>query len=251
MVLTHSSSQEPDRPPASAPRIRLISIPFAGGNTYSFRDLGAHLAPFVEVVPIELPGRGRRFSEPLLTSLMDMGNDLFAQVKNQLQEPYAFYGHSLGGRLTSLMARRVLAAGLPLPLHIFVSGCPGPSVVKQRRRHELPRNDFIAMLHRMDCPPEVLENEEVMTIFEPVLRADFEANDTFDYVPEPPVDIPITVMIGRQEETTREEALAWQAETTQELDLVEFPGGHFFIFDHLPQVGEILSRKLLTALSPE
>lgn len=226
-------------------RVQLICIPFAGGNSYSFRDLRTHLADSIDFHPVELPGRGRRFGEPLLTSMTDMADDLLVQVRDLLKPPYAFYGHSLGGRLAGLLARQVVALELPCPIHLFVSGCPGPSVVKDRRRHELPRSDFFAMLKGMGCPPEVLASEEVMALFEPVLRADLEANDTFRYVPGSPYDIQISAMIGTEEDTTREEALAWQKETTQELALSEFPGGHFFIYEHLNEIGSLLSTRLL------
>ena len=104
------------------------------------------------------------------------------------------------------------------------------------------------MLQNMDCPPQVLESEELMEVFEPVLRADFEANDTFEYRKEAPFDIPITVMIGTEEETTREEAFKWQEETMQKIVFTEFPGGHFFIFDHLPELSRIMSQTLSAAL---
>jgi surfactin synthase thioesterase subunit len=224
-------------------------MPFAGGNAYSYRDLDAHVADVIELAPVEPPGRGRRFSETLLTSLQAMADDLFAQIREELEGPYAFYGHSMGGRLGYLVTRRILTAGLPAPLHLFVSGCAGPGVARNRRRYTLPIGDFVSMLKRMGCPPDVLENDELMEVFEPVLRADFKANDTYTYERQPPFEVPITAIIGTQEETTPEEALEWQRETKQELTLTHFPGGHFFIFDHLPELGHLLSRTLSTALS--
>lgn len=234
---------------ASGTPVRLFCIPFAGGDAYSYRDLKDHLGGHVKVVALELPGRGRRFGERLLTSLEEMAGHLFTQIRHDVSEPYALYGHSMGGRLGYLLTRRILAAGLPAPLHLFASGCAAPSAAENRGRYQLPKEEFIDMLEDMDCPPQVLANEELMEVFEPVLRADFEANDTYDYKREPPFDIPVTVWLGTQEETTREEALRWQEETMQRLVLTEFPGGHFFIFDHLIELGGILSRTLLTATS--
>ena len=101
------------------------------------------------------------------------------------------------------------------------------------------------MLATMDCPPHVLQNEELLEVFEPVLRADFQANDTYEHKREEPFDVPLTVMIGTEEETSREDALRWQEETMQDIDLTEFPGGHFFIFDHLSDLGGIVSRTLV------
>ncbi len=227
------------------PRVRLFCVPFAGGNAYSYKDLQGHLAGFIELVALELPGRGRRFDEPLLTCLDEMVADLHAQIHSQWNGSCALYGHSMGGRLAALVARRMLQEGRATPLHLIVSSCPAPSAVRRRRRHLLPRDEFVSMLYQMDCPPEVLQNEELMEVFEPVLRADFEANDTFQHISQTPLHVPITAMLGTSEETTREEVLKWQEETTTELSVQEFDGGHFFIFDHLPALGRIISEALV------
>jgi surfactin synthase thioesterase subunit len=233
-----------EEPQPVSPCLRLFCVPFAGGNAYSYKDLKKHLAGFVELVALELPGRGRRFGEPLLTCLDEMVADLHSQIRGQASGSCALYGHSMGGRLVALVARRMLQEGTGTPAHLFVSGCPAPSAVRPRRRHLLPRDEFISMLHQMDCPPEVLRNEELMEVFEPVLRADFEANDTFQHRPQTPLHVPITAMLGTSDETTREEVLRWQEETTTELSVQEFDGGHFFIFDHLPALGRIISEGL-------
>ncbi|MCE5264829.1 MAG: thioesterase, partial [Deltaproteobacteria bacterium] len=60
----------------------LFCIPFAGGSAYSYRDLQRHAAG-VRFVTLELPGRGRRFSAPLLTSLPEMVDDLFGQIRGR------------------------------------------------------------------------------------------------------------------------------------------------------------------------
>lgn len=250
----------PTYPPINAPNksrsdtklrspVRLFCIPFAGGNSYSYRDLQKHAGTSVELLALEMPGRGRRFGEPLLTSLDEMVYDLFAQTAGQLDEPFAIYGHSMGARLGCLLVRHLLAQDLPIPQHLFVSGCSAPSAAKKCLRHLLPQADFITMLQRMDCPPEVLRDEELMEVFEPVLRADFEANDTFEYRRLAPFAVPITVMIGTQEQTSRDDALRWQEETTGEFSFEELAGGHFFIFDHLPALGRTIAVSLATGSS--
>ena len=227
--------------------IRLFCLPFAGGNSYSYRDWQKKTADFVDVVPIELPGRGRRSAEPLLRSTDQLAEDIFRQIESLLCEPYAVYGHSFGACLSYLLTRRIIAAGLPEPMHLFCSGRQAPCVKKDRdNRHQLPRPEFIEMLREMGgCPEEILNDDELMDYFEPIIRADFQADADYAYQQVPAFDIPLTVMIGLQDgETTREGGLQWQRETVRGITFRSFQGGHFFIFVHLDEIGRLISDSL-------
>ena len=219
----------------------LFCIPFAGGSAYSYRDLQRHAAG-VRFVTLELPGRGRRFSVPLLTSLPEMVDDLFGQIRDRLESPYALYGHSLGACLGYLLVKRIICEGCPLPQRLFVSGWEAPTLpMRERGLHLLPRPQFIETLKRFEgTVPEVLENQEMMDLFEPVLRADIQALDNYVHERTAPFAVPITVMRGSEEKVSRAEAQAWQKETTAAIEYLEFTGGHFFIFSHAEAIGRLL-----------
>ena len=118
---------------------------------------------------------------------------------------------------------------------------------KEKDRHLLPQADFIEILKRFEgTTREVLENQEMMELFEPVLRADFQALDTYTYEKSEPFDVPITVMRGSDESLMRADALRWQDETTRKISFLEFSGGHFFIFRHAAQIGRVFSRGVMT-----
>ena len=201
----------------------------------------------MRVVSLDLPGRGRRFPEPPLTSLHDMVDDVFGQIRDRLNCDYAIYGHSLGACIGYLLVKRIIRERCPLPLRLFVSGREGPSVRrKESARYLLPRTEFIGVLERFEgTTKEVLENQEMMDLFEPVLRADFQALDTYAYEKSEPFDVPITVLRGSDESVLRADALQWQDETTKKISLLEFNGGHFFIFSHAAEIGRILSRGIM------
>ena len=114
-------------------KIRLFCVPYAGGNSYSYRDWQKHTAEFVDVVPIELPGRGRRSSEALLVGMDALVEDVFAQIRPLMPEPYAIFGHSMGACLGYLLTRRILDAGLCPPVHLFCSGRDAPSLGSNHR----------------------------------------------------------------------------------------------------------------------
>ena len=209
------------------------------------------MADFVNIIPVELPGRGKRISEPLLSDVQSMTDDLFLQIKTPIMLPYAFYGHSLGALLGYLLVKRILHGKLPPPLHLFFSGRAGPSVQdKDKDIYALPKKEFIQKLKEYDgSPREILDDDSIMGFFEPILRADFKAIGSYVYEKSTPFEIPITVMIGDKENTTYEEALEWQDETSRGISVRQFPGGHFFIFQHFPEIGKIITHTLQN--SPE
>ena len=56
--------------------------------------------PFIVVNEVELAGRGRRMNEPLIDNMEEMVEDIYYSIKDYITEPYAIFGHSMGGLLT-------------------------------------------------------------------------------------------------------------------------------------------------------
>ena len=79
-------------------------------------------------------------------------------------------------------------------------------------------------------PPDVIANAELMDILLPLLRADFQAVETYDYTEEPPLDLPIRVYCGRDDhETPAEQLVEWDRHTTTESRVTLFDGDHFYL----------------------
>jgi surfactin synthase thioesterase subunit len=229
----------------------LYCFPFAGGNAWSYRTLQAKLSSFVTVEGLELPGRGRRGGEALCPSLEGLADDLFAQLRSRPDAgPFAFYGHSMGALLALLTARRLRNAGLMPPTAMFLSGSDAPSAMPVRTRHLMPHAEFVTMLEDMGgCPPAVLQDRELVAFFEPILRADFQAVETWDRRPDRPLDVPLVVMHGDEDETSLDGARAWRQETTVSCETHTFPGGHFFILDQIPAIAALIETQLARTAS--
>lgn len=200
---------------------------------------------------VELPGRGRRAGEALCYSLEELADDAFAQLRENLGKGrYALFGHSMGAALAYLCLLRIRRAGLPLPEALFLSGKAAPDVVQDKGRHRLPRPEFLEMLRAMGgCPPEILQHQELIDYFEPILRADFQAIETWRHLPEEPLQLPLVVMVGRDDEVTRNKAAAWSQVTCGEFRMHEFDGDHFFIQRHWERIAALIGATLGLAVS--
>ncbi len=226
--------------------LNMFCLPFAGGSFYAYREFEKYVASDIRVIGTDLPGHGRKIAEPLLTDIHKMADYIWELVRDDLNDSYAIYGHSMGATLAYLLTKKIFQENVPVPRHLFVSGRPGPSGGNEKEEiHQLPKAEFIRKITEYGgTPKEVLAEEELMNFMEPILRADFQAVETYHYAGDTPLDIPVTVMVGSDDRTCQGEAMKWQAITTQEITFREFSGGHFFIFEHLPEIGKIISQAL-------
>ncbi|HMQ90016.1 MAG TPA: alpha/beta fold hydrolase [Flavilitoribacter sp.] len=227
-------------------KITLFALPFAGGSRYSYAEFKNYLPEFIDLVSLELPGRGRRITEECLSGVREMTEDLLSAIRSETAGRYAFYGHSLGSLMAFLLTREIIREGLNPPVALILSGRSGPS---EKRRlpmiHDLPKDEFLSSLREMGGMPDVLlENEELMEFFEPIIRADLKAAETYVYEPAPPFNVPVSVMIGADEGIADSEAKAWQKETSVPIRFSKFPGHHFFIMDHADTVINEISEFL-------
>lgn len=226
-------------------KINLFCLPFAGGSKYAYTEFQKLADNELNVIPIELPGRGNRYGEKLLIDVHEMTDDIFEQIKDNLKKPYAIYGHSMGTLLGYLLVHEIVKRGHKSPVQLFFTGRGDPSVkMDLPHRHSLPKEEFRNELKKLGgSPDEVLNNPELMNFFEPILRADFQAIETYEHEHKGHLNIPITVIIGTDEKTTYEEAKKWENVSTKEVEIQVFPGGHFFIFQHSQQIIDIIIEK--------
>jgi surfactin synthase thioesterase subunit len=230
-------------------KVNIFCLPFAGGSRYSYQGYEKYATAQVTIIPVDLPGRGSRFSEPLLQNVHDMAGDIFQQLCPRLHEPYALYGHSMGALLSYLLTKRILQEGLPAPLHLFLTGRAAPSVIKHETAiHALPKHEFFEALAKLGgCPEELLRNEDLKDCFEPIIRSDLGALHSYRYEQSLPFHIPVTVITGLQENITLEEALAWQQESAALVTVRRMAGDHFFIYDHEKEIVQLMANQLTGA----
>ena len=93
----------------------------------------------------------------------------------------------MGALVSYEFARRLQREQQPEPFQLFVSGCTAPHVRITDTTYQLPEPEFIAELRQFTRhPAEVLDNAELMQLMMPIVRADFKASQTYEYIPGPP-----------------------------------------------------------------
>lgn len=220
-------------PPKPSARVRLFCLPYAGGSAAIYRAWVGAAPPEIELVPIELPGRGRRFAEPAYTRMHALVASLAQAIGPLAQQPFALFGHSMGALIGFELARWLQHSGPAMPVRLFVSGCSAPQLPPTRVIHDLPDAAFVSELRRLNgTPAEVFANAELMQLVAPLLRADFELCETYTCAAAPPLVCPISAFGGQADsEATPERMEQWRAQTAAPFVLRGLPGDHFFLND--------------------
>jgi medium-chain acyl-[acyl-carrier-protein] hydrolase len=211
--------------------LRLFCFSYAGGSAHAFSPWVESIPKEIEVLGVQLPGRGARMFEPAYTSLPSLIPDLSAALLPLLTRPFALFGHSMGGLICFELTRYLRTHGMPKPQHLFVSGTGGPRNREPIIRSTLSDDELIEELKSFNgTPSEVFQDSELMRIMLPTVRADFKLCETYVYQPGAPLETPLTVFGGLEDTDVKRERLdQWEEETKGKFSLRMFPGDHFYL----------------------
>ncbi|WP_030131469.1 thioesterase II family protein [Pseudomonas sp. QTF5] len=228
--------------------LTLLCLPYSGASAMVYSRWRRKLPQWLQLQPVELPGRGARFGEPLHTDMRTLTMHLAGELRSTLKAPYALFGHSLGALLACEMAHAFRALGCPEPVALFASGTAAPTMrADYDRGFAEPKTDaqLIEQLRTLNgTSEEVLANEELMSLTLPILRADFLLCGRFQPVQRPLLKCPVHVLGGTSDKATTEQLIGWSKETHGSFSVDMLAGGHFFIHEHEAKVLRVIKDHL-------
>lgn len=233
-------------------KIKLFCIPFAGGSASIYYKWRKYFEDRIEIYPIELAGRGTRFNEKAFTNIPDIVSDIYNSIKHEINEgPYMIFGHSMGALISYELIHMIIKNGHSEPIHAFFSGKGAPHLKGFKDKvHKLSDDEFIKEVYSLGgTPKELLEEKEILKIFLGILRADYEAIETYKYFNRSEkFRFSITVFNGIEDKLTQDNITQWSCHTQKKCDIYNFHGGHFFINDNIKEMREIIESRALDYL---
>lgn len=230
------------------PVLRLVCFPYAGGGAGVFR-LWAKIFPSgIEIVSAQLPGRDTRINEKPLWDFRHVVQSISNALLELDRVQTVFFGHSFGSLIAFEVAKNLEKYGERAKL-LILSGCAAPHISLGddtepiwNLRDEL----FIERIRSLrGTPDEVLNSDELLAIFLPILRSDFFMAAEARKEIRGKIDIPLVVFGGVEDiEVERDELSAWAQYTNATTEVELFKGDHFFINTHRDNVCSAILNRL-------
>ncbi|WP_163988742.1 thioesterase II family protein [Pyxidicoccus caerfyrddinensis] len=244
----------PTRKPLTEPRMRLFCFPFAGGSAAIYNAWGAGMPVGVELCAVQLPGRERRLMEKPIDSLPALVDALLPVLAPLLDRPFAFFGYSMGSRISLELTRRLHVRNGPMPRGLMLAAAGPPRENDREPIHHLPEAEFIANLRKYDgTPEEILQHRELLELLLPTLRADFALAWWENGNHPVKLDVPISAMGAVGDAHVPVAKLeTWREETSNaDFRVRHFPGGHFFIRQHQDAILTAVREDLARWMAPK
>lgn len=221
---------------------RLICFPHSGAFSAAFRPLSQHVSPEWGIIAIDPPGHGTNRA-PLVEDIQEMVDIYEAALEPYFQEPFALFGHSLGGLITYLLTQRLEKRGIR-PEAVFISANKPPHLERNKVAHfnEQEFVDYVISLGGI--APELAQHQELLDLFMPVIRADFKAIENFEHTDQTLIETPVHVFVADQDHAaTPEECQEWTMWAKQ-VEFHQFQGEHMFLMTDAPKVGQAITKVL-------
>lgn len=227
---------------------KLLCLPYAGGSAQIFRNkFEKYLDYTIKLLPIELPGRGVRFGEKMITDFPKLVKELLPQVHDAIDsgDEYSLLGYSMGCKIIYEMYYEIVKMHWKKPELLFFCAAAPPEIPFERKKKD--NLSIIAEMKRLGgTSNEVFANQDILDIFLPIMRADMQLLESYQYIGHrEKIKIPIVVQYGCFDYDIREYINKWKEYTEDKCHLYEYNGGHFFINNNSIKMAEIINRHLL------
>jgi len=227
--------------------LTLFCFPYAGGNAAVFKSWINYLPKTVNLFAIELPGHGTRLSEKPIDNFKALIEDITKAALPLLSKPYVVFGHSMGAIFAFEFIRHLRKQEKSIPMHMFLSAQEGARFKHNNPKYLLPNHEFIEYLRKKSGTSEkILASKELMDCLLPMLRLDHKFSETYhlDYQEESPLNCPITVFSGLDDDIKEDALKIWSSETQSQFEIEYFPGGHFFFRQQEKAVISVILKKI-------
>ncbi|MEU3554863.1 thioesterase II family protein [Streptomyces fragilis] len=226
----HSAAQD-------APHV--VFFPHGGAGATYFHPLSHALAPSVQALAVQYPGRQDRIAEPLVPDVGALADHIARELEPWADLPLVLFGHSLGSAVAFETAVRLERSGAKVRA-LIASARRAPSLATRRALPALESDrevlDILEML-RGDTGSPMPEDPAFLELVLPTVRNDFHASNHYRAPAGLRLRCPVTALAGESDPAVEvAEVERWSQHTTGAFRLRTFPGGHFYLDDRVEEI---------------
>ena len=226
----------------------LYCIAHAGSSAMNFLKWQPLLLDSISIVPLELAGRGVKYNQSFYENFTQAVQDLFNDFKKTYNgEPFALFGHSLGGWLVYELYYNIKKNLGIIPNHIFFSGLNPPNISCEDITNKTIKEDVLSdMINNLHGDKIDSSDTDMLRHIKNVLKNDLILIKKYNYVEKQElIQPPITVLSGTcDDKTTNQLLLKWKLLTNNRCTFCKIEGDHFFPFNNIEETVSIVNSNL-------
>lgn len=228
--------------------LKLFCFPYAGGSAIMYAKFKKHLQQSIEIVPVELAGRGKRFEEPFYDRMEDAVDDVYERIGGEFEKNrYALFGYSMGSWLAYGLYKKIVQKKCRQPAHVFLAAKEPPHVKTTAKTVYLldDKNFKKEILHMGGTPKNLLEDKEWLELFMPILRADYRITERYkESSLKENLNCPVSVLAGKEDDISTTDIKRWNEIASNDFSFYTFAGGHLFIQNNEKAICDIIHDRL-------
>lgn len=229
-------------------KLKLYCFHDAGGSTNLFSDWETHINPDIEIICVQLPGRGDVLKKEPYTDFNQFMQDFIPEIKQNIgNKPFAMYGHSMGGLLAFETARELQNKHGLTAITLIVSGAPSlkgyvnnfvNNIIESGSSH----TDLIKYIPNAGS---IDVNNELYQKVLHTLMADFKLLYSYRYQVQHLLKFDVLAFGARNDDRVELSGIKkWKDETTGNCTVIECEGDHFFVYHDKKFVAGYINKQL-------
>jgi medium-chain acyl-[acyl-carrier-protein] hydrolase len=215
-------------------KMKLFLLPYAGGSGLYYSHWAKFLEDYVTLIPVDLPGRGLHFKEPLCQDFQNAIERVYHDIKDEISEcRYGLFGYCVGTTIAYELFKYIVDNHLKEPDFCILCANATPDVHrKEKSVKDTSEAELIDEWVRSSrISKEVMETKDYLKDMYKVWKSDCIMMDGYNFTgPIYKFNCDITLVNGRNDEIfTLEELELWENYTNGRCDSFWVNGYHDFL----------------------
>ena len=224
-------------------KYRIFCIPYAGSGASLYSAWDKYFDNDIEIDPIQLPGRENHRKEPFINDMNIISEKIADLIASMSDKPFALFGYSMGGVISYEVVLKLLHKYNLIPDVLFMGAS---SVFGERdfKVSELAENDLIKYLERIGgSDNSAYESELYRNSYLPIIRNDYRLLERYHFGFEP-LPCRIVSFASKTDKAMLYRNIRLLSYMTDNWEVYEMQGNHFFIHDKLKDVTDIVKQSI-------
>ena len=228
-------------------KVKLFLLPYAGGSSLYYSHWAKFLDKHIELIPLDLPGRGLHFKEPVCNNFQDAMDYVYKDIKSSIDDcKYGFFGYCVGTTMVYELHKRIVSEQLKRPdFCILCSNVPPDTYMKGNGLEDAPVEILLRdWLNSSNIKKEDMKKRKYLQDMFNVWKSDSIMMNKYRFSGDIcKFECNLILINGKQDDALEEESIRrWKRFTEGECREIYIEGNHDFLKTNEKTLIEVINK---------